>query len=103
MPARPTWLARVPHSLGSLQAETAPPFPDRPAVEILFGVRPRQVLHLPPASPARAIARHDSRLPPRLEAVAPASPEPVAAPHLARALRADEGEVQLVIDGPTAD
>jgi hypothetical protein len=50
-----------------------------------------------------SLERSDSRLPPRLEAVAPASPEPVAAPDLARALRADEGEVQLAIDGPTAD
>jgi len=46
MPARPTWLARVPHILGSLQAETAPPFLDRPAVEILFGVRRRQAIRL---------------------------------------------------------
>jgi hypothetical protein len=46
MPARPTWFARVPHILGSLQAETAPPFLDRPAVEILFGVRRRQAIRL---------------------------------------------------------
>ena len=40
---------------------------------------------------------------PRIEAVALASPEPVTAPHLARALRADELQVQLAIDGLNAD
>jgi chromosome segregation and condensation protein ScpB len=54
-------------------------------------------------SPEVSLERDDSRLRPRIEAVALASPEPVTAPHLARALRADEGEVQLAIDGLNAD
>ena len=54
-------------------------------------------------SPEVSLERDDSRLPPQIKAVALASPEPVTAPHLARALRADELEVQLAIDGLNAD
>jgi hypothetical protein len=54
-------------------------------------------------SPEVSLERDDSRLPPRIEAVALASPEPVTARDLGRALRAEEWGVQLTIDGPTAD
>jgi chromosome segregation and condensation protein ScpB len=54
-------------------------------------------------SPEVSLERDDSRLPPRIEAVVLASPEPVTVRDLARALRADELEVQLAIDGLNAD
>ncbi|HEY4988235.1 MAG TPA: SMC-Scp complex subunit ScpB [Opitutaceae bacterium] len=54
-------------------------------------------------SPEVSLERDESRLPPRIEAVVLASPEPVTVRDLARALRADELEVQLAIDGLNAD
>ncbi len=46
MPDQPTWLERVPDILAQLNAAIAPPFLDRPAVELLFGLRRRQAIEL---------------------------------------------------------
>ena len=46
MPDQPSWLERVPHILGQLSTPDAPPFLDRPAVELLFGLRRRQAIEL---------------------------------------------------------
>ena len=56
-----------------------------------------------PPPPEASLARFDSRLPPLIEAVVLASPEPVTVPDLARALRAEEWEVRLAIDSLHAD
>ena len=46
MPDQPTWIASVPEILEKLEAPVAPPFLDRPTVEVFFGVRRRQAIHL---------------------------------------------------------
>jgi len=46
MPDQPTWIEYVPEILETLTAPGAPPFLDRPTVEVLFGVRRRQAIHL---------------------------------------------------------
>jgi len=46
MPDQPSWIERVPKILETLESPGAPPFLDRPAVEILFGVRRRQAIQL---------------------------------------------------------
>jgi hypothetical protein len=46
MPDQPLWIERVPKILETLESPGAPPFLDRPAVEILFGVRRRQAIQL---------------------------------------------------------
>src|SRR3974390_2091266 len=46
MPDQPSWIERVPKILETLESAGAPPFLDRPAVELLFGVRRRQAIHL---------------------------------------------------------
>ena len=46
MPDRPTWLERIPAILEQLQDAKAPPFLDRPTLEMLFGVRRRQAINL---------------------------------------------------------
>jgi hypothetical protein len=46
MPGQPSWIDRLPEILESLEAPGFPPFLDRPAVEVLFGVRRRQAIEL---------------------------------------------------------
>ncbi len=46
MPDQPTWLERVPDILAELNEPSSPPFLDRPAVELLFGLRRRQAITL---------------------------------------------------------
>jgi len=46
MPDQPSWIERVPEILQRLETPSAPPFLDRPAVEILFGLRRRQAIAL---------------------------------------------------------
>ena len=46
MPDQPTWIESVPEILETLEAPGTPPFLDRPTVEVLFGVRRRQAIHL---------------------------------------------------------
>jgi len=46
MPDQPTWLERVPEILAELNGPAAPPFLDRAAVELLFGLRRRQAIAL---------------------------------------------------------
>jgi len=46
MPDQPSWIERVPEILETLEATGAPPFLDRPAVEVLFGLRRRQAIAL---------------------------------------------------------
>ena len=46
MPDQPTWLDRVPDILAYLTAPGAPPFLDRPAVELRCGLRRRQAIEL---------------------------------------------------------
>jgi hypothetical protein len=46
MPDQPTWIEYVPEILATLEAPGAPPFLDRPTIEVFFGVRRRQAIHL---------------------------------------------------------
>jgi hypothetical protein len=46
MPDQPSWIGLVPQILKELEAPGNPPFLDRPAVEVLFGVRRRQAIEL---------------------------------------------------------
>ena len=46
MPDQPTWIESVPEILAILEGPGSPPFLDRPTVEVLFGVRRRQAIHL---------------------------------------------------------
>ena len=46
MPDQPTWIESVPEILETLEAPGAPPFLDRPTIEVFFGVRRRQAIHL---------------------------------------------------------
>ena len=46
MPDQPSWIEYVPEILETLEAPGTPPFLDRPTVEVLFGVRRRQAIHL---------------------------------------------------------
>ncbi len=46
MPDQPIWLDRVADILVELEAPASPPFLDRPAVELLFGLRRRQAIEL---------------------------------------------------------
>ena len=46
MPDQPSWIEHVPKILETLESAAAPPFLDRPAVEMLFGVRRRQAIQL---------------------------------------------------------
>jgi hypothetical protein len=46
MPDKPTWIQSVPEILETLEDAGAPPFLDRSTVEVLFGVRRRQAIHL---------------------------------------------------------
>ncbi|HUK15595.1 MAG TPA: hypothetical protein VLW65_04245 [Bryobacteraceae bacterium] len=46
MPDQPTWLERVPQILASLEEAGSPPFLDRAAVELLFGLKRRQAIEL---------------------------------------------------------
>jgi hypothetical protein len=46
MPNQPSWIESVPEILETLRAPGTPPFLDRPTVEVLFGVRRRQAIHL---------------------------------------------------------
>ena len=46
VPDKPTWLTRVPGILQFLESPQAPPFLDRPAMELLFGLRRRQSIDL---------------------------------------------------------
>jgi hypothetical protein len=46
MPDQPSWIDRVPEILETLESPGAPPFLDRPTVEMLFGLRRRQAIAL---------------------------------------------------------
>jgi hypothetical protein len=46
MPDQASWIKRVPEILERLESAQAPPFLDRPTVEILFGLRRRQAIAL---------------------------------------------------------
>jgi hypothetical protein len=46
MPDQPSWIEHVPKILETLESIGAPPFLDRSTVEMLFGVRRRQAIHL---------------------------------------------------------
>ncbi len=46
MPDQPSWIEHIPKILEVLESPQAPPFLDRPAVEMLFGVRRRQAIQL---------------------------------------------------------
>ena len=46
MPNQPSWIEYVPEILATLEAPGAPPFLDRPTIEVFFGVRRRQAIHL---------------------------------------------------------
>lgn len=46
MPDQPSWIEHVPKILETLESPGAPPFLDRSTVEMLFGVRRRQAIHL---------------------------------------------------------
>jgi hypothetical protein len=46
MPDKPAWIEYVPEILETLEAPGAPPFLDRPAIELFFGVRRRQAIYL---------------------------------------------------------
>jgi len=46
MPDQPSWIEHIPKILEALESPQAPPFLDRPAVEMLFGVRRRQAIQL---------------------------------------------------------
>lgn len=46
MPDQPSWIEHVPKILETLESAAAPPFVDRSTIEMLFGVRRRQAIHL---------------------------------------------------------
>jgi hypothetical protein len=46
MPPQASWYLRVPQIVAQLHAPAAPPFLDRPAIEILFQLRRRQAIRL---------------------------------------------------------
>jgi hypothetical protein len=46
VPDQPSWIERVPEILATLESSGALPFLDRPAVEVLFGLRRRQAIEL---------------------------------------------------------
>ena len=46
MPDKPAWIEYVPQILETLEAPGAPPYLDRPTIEVFFGVRRRQAIHL---------------------------------------------------------
>ena len=46
MSDQPSWIDRVGDILKVVEAPGTPPFLDRPAVEVLFGLRRRQAIHL---------------------------------------------------------
>jgi hypothetical protein len=46
MPSQPSWIKYVPQILQTLESPAAPSLLDRPAVEVLFGLRRRQAIHL---------------------------------------------------------
>jgi hypothetical protein len=46
MPGQPTWFPRIPDLLTELEKPSAPPFLDRAAIEVLFGLKRRQAIDL---------------------------------------------------------